>query len=91
MAALEIFHKDDEGYRDWLDLHELGYVLNAPGPGLKQRIMLHTSRCGHLYEPDPAVQHTIKRRKVCSDNRSLIDDWAKAQKYDYDLCPDCEV
>lgn len=86
------FHDDpdnNEHYLTWLDHHPNGFVLNVSA-GRKQRAMLHTGRCGHLYPPTPTLEHT-KKPKACSEHRDELEGWAADKELRVSLCPDCKV
>lgn len=86
-----IYVKNDEAtYRWWLEAHPDGYVANL-GTGGKNRAMLHTARCFHLYPPSEGLIHTVTLAKACSSDSEEVQQWARANGFDVVPCPDCEV
>lgn len=82
------FRNDDEEYISWLERHPEAVVLNT-STGRKQRAMLHTTRCSHLYPPDPALSHTGKYPKACSRDQDELECWGMETGFIVVPCPDC--
>lgn len=86
---MELFRNDDAGYRSWIERHADGYIVNLNTLG-KNRSMIHTSRCGHLYEPETTRTHTIAYGKACSQDWQELIAWAKANGHTLAECSSCE-
>jgi len=82
------FHNDEEGYVSWLERQPGGFVLNLFTGG-KQRAMLHTTRCSHLYPINTTRVHTATHPKACSPNREELERWGLDYHYAVAPCPDC--
>ena len=67
---------DKKTYRWWLDTHPDGFVANL-GAGGKNRAMLHTARCSHLYPPDESKIHTVTYAKACSSDSEEVQQRAR--------------
>ncbi len=82
------FRNDNEEYISWVERHPDGFVLNASTGG-KQKAMLHTTRCWHLYPPDPTREHTVTVQKACSRSRDELERWAAEANLTVSLCATC--
>ena len=80
--------RDDPGYLTWIEHHSNGYVVNINSLR-KNRSMIHTSRCTHLYEPERAKTHTISYGKACSTDIQELLDWAGATGQTIVQCSSC--
>lgn len=77
---MEIFEDDDDGYRDWIQSHQDGYVLNAERDTLDTYHMrLHRADC-HTLVPTHERRWTCQYIKVCSTDVDEIIDWV-CRKY----------
>ena len=47
---MQDFRRDDNGYLAWLEHHPHSFIVNVDTQG-KNRSMIHTSRCTHMYPP----------------------------------------
>lgn len=83
------FRNDDDEYVSWVERHPDAFVLNVFTGG-KQKAMLHTSRCSHLYKPDPQLTHTATYPKACSRNQDELKRWGAEAKLAVASCPDCK-
>ncbi|MCC6314447.1 MAG: hypothetical protein IT337_10585 [Thermomicrobiales bacterium] len=83
------FRNDTKEYISWLERHPNAYVLNVSTGG-KHKAMLHTSRCGHLYQPDPMLAHTETNPKACSRHRDELERWGADASLAVSPCPDCK-
>jgi hypothetical protein len=81
---------DEETYRWCLEMHPDGFVANL-GTGGKNRAMLHTARCSHLYPPEERKIHTVTYAKACSSDSEEVQQWAQGSGFDVVPCPDCKV
>lgn len=83
-----LFLNQDDAYREWVEFHEQGFLLNVGKPD-KHSAMLHTSRCSHFY---PLVQNEplTVRAKVCSLGTSTLEDWAKGEGLSIRECTTCK-
>ena len=82
------FNDDGEGYIAWLEANPSGYLLNV-GTGGATLAMLHTSRCGHLWGPNPKRRHTKDYTKACAETREALEGWAAQRGYGVTYCPNC--
>jgi hypothetical protein len=86
---IQLFSKDDAGYRAWLAAHRQGYVLSIPksyyGP-----LRLHHVRCSAIGQPSPLLRHTLHARKVCSDDLAALVDWAAHHGHPVSPCRLCD-
>jgi hypothetical protein len=85
---IQLFSKDDAGYRAWLAAHRQGYVLSIPksyyGP-----LRLHHVFCSTIGQPSPLLRHTLHARKVCSDTPGPLVDWAAHHGHPVSPCRLC--
>ena len=85
------FKNDDEGYIAWLEANPSAFLLNV-GTGAAHLAMLHTTRCGHLWEPDPKKHHTTGQyTKAVGTTRAELEDWAAQHGYTVTYCPSCRT
>ena len=89
-GAVIYFRNEEQEHISWLERHPHAFVLNVSTGG-KLRAMLHTSRCGHLWEPDRSRSHTDTYPKACSRIRDELERWAAEAGLMVALCPDCEL
>lgn len=82
------FRNDDDEYVSWVERHPDAFVLNVSTGG-KQKAMLHTSRCSHLYPTSPARSHTRTYPKACSHNQGELELWGAEAGLAVAVCPDC--
>ncbi len=87
--AIEVFENDDHPYLAWLESYPNGYVLNVNTKGSRED-MIHTSRCPHLYPPDPELRNTIYA-KACSNSADALKRWARERQHVVYLCSTCDV
>jgi hypothetical protein len=91
---MEIFWNDEAGYRQWLQTHPDGYVLNLPRRAAPSTyVMLHRATCGHIADPGPSdapLNYTTNRDyKVCGVDRDRLVSWVATQPGPFKLCSDC--
>lgn len=67
---------DNTDYIKWIYRNPAAFMLNLNSKGTVQS-MIHTARCMHLYEPDPAYDHVSGSPKVSSDSLDELLLWAK--------------
>lgn len=71
------FQDDNDGLFDWMEAHPDGYLLNADRNPKPSFLVLHKSRCRHFSDKSGrGVERTINQVKVCSDDRTQLEDWA---------------
>ena len=71
------FIDDDEGFYQWLDTHQHGYVLNTNRSGTASYLVLHRATCGHLRRRDAREVHKTRQYiKICSTDRTDLQRWA---------------
>ena len=76
----EVFIDDDDGYLAWLYDHARGYVLNAARKPTASYLMLHRSDCSTIGNvPANGLAWTSALLKACSDDRLMIEQWARAE------------
>lgn len=85
---MQLFFKDECSYGDWLDDHPEGFVLNADTKGPKQSI-LHNARCRWIYPLKSHVHYTDNFRKVCDDDRRILEQWAADNGHTLTDCQKC--
>ena len=74
---MEIFEKNEGGYRDWIESHQDGYVLNTDNGGRGSTdVKLHRATCRWIIPTDDGRQRTVNYIKVCSTDESEVTDWA---------------
>ena len=85
---MHYFKNQEEEYVPWLEHHPAGIVLNLATGG-KHRAMIHTTRCTHLYPPNPTKQHTVDYPKACGEDQEELERWSKGAGFTVALCPSC--
>ncbi|HEX5478361.1 MAG TPA: hypothetical protein VFY79_01445 [Dehalococcoidia bacterium] len=74
------FRDDDAGYRQWLNKHPNGFVLNAQRSPNHGYLMLHRSNCGTISnEPANGELWTKDYIKVCAASRADVSGWLDEQ------------
>ena len=71
------FLNDDESYKSFRREHPTAYVVNTnshPTPGY---LVLHSATCATLQWPEDKGLVLTAYRKICSERREDLDDWAK--------------
>ena len=85
---MHYFKNQEEEYVTWLEHHPVGLVLNLATGG-QHRAMIHTTRCMHLYPPDPTSHHTAVRPKACGEDREELERWGKGAGFTIHPCSSC--
>jgi len=76
-AAVAVFHHDDAGYRNWLDVHPGGFVLNHARGG--RAPTLHRAGCGALEGSRNRAQPVTGRSpKACAPTAEALAAWNAA-------------
>jgi hypothetical protein len=76
----EVFIDDDDGFLAWLSDHARGYVLNAARKPTASYLMLHRTDCSTIGNvPANGLAWTSDLLKACSDDRLIIEQWARAE------------
>ena len=79
-AALVWFEDDDAGYRAWLRVWPIGFVLNCNRNPTPDYLVLHRCTCRFITELDPRMKtFTGEYIKVCSTDRRALKQWARTQ------------
>lgn len=75
MGVLE-FRDDDRGYRDWINKHDDGYVINIAPNFSSDTARLHRATC-HTITGDPPGGRawTDLYMKLCSLSRQQLAEW----------------
>jgi hypothetical protein len=80
-----IYVRNEEAiYTRWLNENENGFVANLYG----ETAMTHTSRCSHLFPPEPSREHTWNA-KVCSRDLATVEEFAGVLGYPIVRCQTC--
>ncbi|ORV23232.1 hypothetical protein AWB99_24015 [Mycolicibacterium confluentis] len=68
---------DDDGYRAWVGIHRVGYVLNMEKSYNPNYVILHQATC-HTINGEPARGDVFVGGyvKVCAVRRGELEDWA---------------
>jgi hypothetical protein len=85
---VQVFYQDDAGYADWIDRNDRGFVLNI-NSDQKNKSMIHTSRCSHLYPLSVGLRHTQAKGKACSPEKAALERWANSEGHVLIECPSC--
>lgn len=73
------FHRDEAGYRAWLDAHREGFVLACEPKPRAGETRLHRADCKTISrELPPGSQYTWPYMKVCAPTREAIVTWTIA-------------
>jgi len=81
----------DAEYNDWLDANPSGFVLNSDKRRTNHNYpMLHGSRCAHINDKNWPNYTTEDYLKVCSLNRSELEDWVNRDGRGMKFCKDCK-
>ena len=76
MSAHE-YRDDDDGYRDWLNKHQGGYVINIPRSHSPVDAYLHDADCSALIaQIGRDVSLTGPYVKVCGETLAEVQQWA---------------
>lgn len=72
MSGMQRFVDDDRGYRDWLDHHPDGFVINTGRTPSTAYLMLHRASCGTITgTPARGTTFTGEYAKVCGERDEL--------------------
>lgn len=83
------FQDDDDGLFDWVEAHPNGYLINTHRNPTPSFLVLHHSQCRHV-DGTQGVDRTKNRVKVCSDDRTALEEWAlDTVGGDVTLCRTC--
>ena len=97
MEPVEEFRNNDQAYRDWLDQHPDGFVLDCYRHRPQSHMMPHHAPCEKINKPESTYQpgeFTGKQYfKVCSSSKEALLAWAYQQgrKHAPDRCAQCRV
>jgi len=67
---------NEEGYLNWVAQHPDGFLINCYRNETPDYLWLHRTTCGHIKSPKRKNYTTRGFKKVCSDNRKELADWA---------------
>jgi hypothetical protein len=73
--SFTLFQDNDDGLFDWVEAHPDGYIINTERNPKPSFLVLHHGECRHLKDA-PGVERTRNFVKVCSDDRSELEEWA---------------
>lgn len=77
-AQISLFRDVDEEYRQWVDAHANGYILNCERQPRARYLLLHRTNCGWIKRPIVNGDRlTAAYIKVCSDDFVNLEEWAK--------------
>ncbi len=77
---MERFLDNDRAYLDWVETHQQGYVVNAYREPSARYLVLHQADCPTITgEPTNGKAWTSDYIKVCSHDRTELEDWARDQ------------
>lgn len=87
---METFFNNESGYEEWLRHHRHGFVLNlwkneAPSNPIK----LHKADCYWITKYRPGRYTTGDYYKVCADDRTLLEGWARTRRGAFEKCKVC--
>lgn len=87
-----IYEPNNDGdYHGWLDANPSGLVLNSDKRRTNSNYpMLHGSLCFHINDKDWPNYTTAEYMKVCSMDRSELEDWAQRDGRGMKFCKDCQ-
>jgi hypothetical protein len=71
---------NDHAYRDWVQSHSEGYIINTHNGIDSEYMALHRTSCNIItdlarYEPGAYTERNYA--KICGDSRSELVDWMK--------------
>jgi hypothetical protein len=82
---------NDAAYHDWLDANPSGFVLNSDKRRTNRNYpMLHGSLCPHINDKNWPNYTTADYMKVCSLNRSELEEWVNRDGRGMKFCKSCK-
>ena len=77
---MRVFVDDDDAYRDWVDAHPAGYVVNANMPVNRRYLVLHDAGCSHVRRATAPAGHwtTHGYCKFCADDLEELRSFAQS-------------
>ena len=78
---MQMFDHDEEGYREWIKSHPIGFVLVSHNPPSSKYISVHRADC-HTINPAKARHKenwTKSYIKLCADVEAELTQWATSQ------------
>lgn len=77
----EIFKNDEKGYLRWVAENPRGFIVNADDPATSPDYpMVHRATHKAMTSPRRGNYTTGRYFKVCSNDMSELEDWAKAER-----------
>jgi hypothetical protein len=91
MAKLIYEPDNDLDYHAWLEANPSGYVLNSDKARVSRSYpMIHGSACSHINDKNWPNYTTAAFMKVCSLDRSELDEWVRQDGRSLRVCKDCK-
>ncbi len=81
-------HTDNAAYMRWIYRNPAAFIINLNTNGKFQSVV-HTARCGHLYEPTPTLDHVSTYGKVSSESLTDLVRWAEERGHTVVECTTC--
>lgn len=81
-------HTDNAAYIRWSYRNPGAFIINLHTDGTLLSVM-HTARCGHLYKPDPSLDHVSTYQKASSDSLDELTAWASERGHSVVECATC--
>jgi hypothetical protein len=78
---IHIFINDNEGYLDWIEKNQSGYVVNCDKKPTPEYLILHKSTCNTIRSATrgPGNWTNTQYIKVCSLDKQKLAEWAKSE------------
>lgn len=71
------FIDDDHGYRQWVEQHSNGFVVNSHRNPKLHYLILRCASCGLISSDKIHNYTTTAYIKTCSEDRAELENWAK--------------
>lgn len=95
----KVFDSGDEPYKQWMEEHPEGYVLNVKRKTSSGFAVFHDSQCSHIlgvlssHRSDAHTKHD--KIKVCAEETEPLVEWLTDNRrkavYGAEVCDDCEL
>jgi hypothetical protein len=87
--SISLYRDDDDGFFAWQSANPAGLFINTYRNPSPSYLVLHKSGCPH-FKGSPELQWTVDYVKLCSGNRSDLEQWARQTVGgDTTLCGTC--
>jgi hypothetical protein len=76
-AEVTEFNNDDKGYKNWLEEHQSGFVVNCWKEPSPKYLVLHRAICGTINTDKRNNWTETDYIKICSESKNTLEDWCR--------------